>query len=146
MTKVAGPCKGCWTVYRSSWWWDPGGRSWLTRWANASCNSRLYLFRASDFLYSGSHTSKVYNHKNRLQVTKHVHRLTRAGYNEQSEVSSLLSATPGRGTKAHSKNNSMFVCLLVRFLKGTEVARLLSWFLTVRNLLPWLHSWTMFWH
>ena len=39
---------------------------------------------------------------------------------EESEINSLISATPGRGTKAQSKANAFF-------LKEIEVPQLLSW-------------------
>ena len=57
----------------------------------------------------------MYNHKNKLHTVKMcfskeaLKQITIAGCNEQSEVNALLSATPGRGIKAQSKNKSVFL-------------------------------------
>ena len=82
-----------------------------------SPNSQLYSEHQTIYTQriKCSHMRKVFNHKDKMRMAKTCfsmeacNQVTRTSSNDQSEVNTLLSATPGKGTKTPSKNNLVFL-------------------------------------
>lgn len=117
-------------VYHSGWWHEPGR-------VGPKCNSQLY-----------SEHQLICTLRVKNKVTWAKCTITRTSCMWQNiwlttaEVTSFLSTAPGRSTKTHSKNNSMFL----KKQKSQDWCFFGAFSQALRIPLTWLHCWTQFQH